>query len=433
MKTHLYIKISILTLAANITLHGQITWNDCQTAARANYPTIKQLDLLQYTRQLNVGNVNKGWIPQVNVSAQAQYQNNVTAFPKEMEELYRQIGVNMKGLGKEQYKIAAEVGQLIWDGGNSKTRKNVIIKQAEINTQNAEIELFMIKEQVNNLFFGILVLEQQLQQNRLLNNLLYSNLLTIQAQKQNGIATDADVQNVEAEVLSAKQQQIHITNANNAYRLMLQIITGLPVNEDVTLVKPKPIQQIHFNNLRPELQLMDAQLQHYQALKDNLKTNTRPKINAFAQAFYGYPGLNLFDDMINKQLSWNYLTGIKLQWNFASLYTYKNDVKKLNIAQQNINLKKDAFLFHANLQQTHLQANINEFNQLLDNDDKIARLRTKIRIASEAKLSNGTITVSELLKDITAEDNALKNKAIHELEWLKKQYDLLITTNNTTP
>ena len=67
--------------------------------------------------------------------------------------------------------------------------------------------------------------------------------------------------------------------------------------------------------------------------------------------------------------------------------------------------------------------------RILEDDDRLINIRTSIREASESQLRNGTLLISDLLKDINDEHRARIDKSIHELEYLKKLYKMKYTLN----
>ncbi|MDR3269717.1 MAG: TolC family protein [Tannerella sp.] len=409
-------------------LQGQITWEQCQTAAREQYPLIRQYGLVEQSTYYSVANAAKAWLPQVALTAQATYQSDVAAFPEGMTALYQQVGIDMKGLNKDQYRMALEVNQTLWDGGRHKAQQEMAGADGEVSRQSLEVEMYALRERVNSLYFGILLLHEQLRQNMLLRELLQSNLRNVEAGIANGVALQSDRQSIQVELLAAAQQRVQIESADAAWRRMLAVMTGLPAGETDTFEKPDIPSTSDAVN-RPELQLFDAQQLLFDAQMRTVNTSVKPHLGLFAQGFYGNPGLNLFKDMTEDRWTWNYLAGIRFQWNFGSLYTQKGSLKKLSIARQRVDNQRDVFLFNHELQKIQQQNAAAKMMRLMAGDDEIIALRTAIRRASEARFTNGTMTVNDLLRDITAESQAQQSRALHEIEYLKQLYDLKHTTN----
>jgi len=438
--------LSIYILMYSISGQAQITLDKCQALARENYPLIKQYGLIEQSTDYSVANALKAYLPQVSFSAQATYQSDVASFPKKMSDMYEQIGINMKGLNKDQYRVALDVNQLIWDGGIARAQKESSKAEGNVSAQSVETELYALRERINMLYFGLLILNEQLRQNNLLQELLQSNYNTVDAYVKNGVAMPGDLQAIKAEQLTVSQQRIQIESAEKAYRTLLSVMTGQAIDDAATFVKPpasfyggsleKSLVNVTgsslagLSNNRPELRLFEMQSVQIEVRKRSIVASTMPRIGVFVQGFYGNPGLNLFKDMTEDKWTWNYIAGLRMQWNFGSFYTKKGDIAKLSLAQQQIDNRRETFLFNTGLQDIQQQQSIEKMRKMMIDDDEIIRLRMSIRQSSEAKFANGTITISELLKDITAESQALLSKTLHELEWLQNIYELKEIRNN---
>ena len=423
----------IVGMTCCLSVQAQFTLNECQALARDNYPLIRQRGLIEQTTDYSIANATKAYLPQVLFSAQASYQNDVATFPDQMLKMYEQIGLDMKGLNKDQYRVAVEVNQTIWDGGLVRTRKESLKAEGDVSVQSVETELYTVRESINRLYFGILILDEQLRQNEILQELLQSNYRTVEAYVKNGIAMTSDLHSIKAEQLTVSQQQIQMESVAKSYRNMLSVLIGRSIDDSATFEKPAVVA---FSNgvvgqpvNRPEWRLFDAQAELLETQKRSVIASTMPRLGLFAQGFYGNPGLNLFKDMTEGKWTWNYIAGIRLQWNIGNFYTKKGDMQKLTLAQQQVNNRRETFQFNTGLQQIQHEHAIDQMRKMMIDDEEIIRLRTSIRHSSEAKFSNGTITVNDLLKDITAESQALLGKALHELDWLMSMYELKLITN----
>ena len=421
------IVISICCFAAT---YGQISLEQCQMLARENYPAIKQYGLIEQVTDYSIENAAKAYLPQVVFSAQATYQSDVASFPDQMTAMYEQIGIRMKGLNKDQYRVALEVNQTIWDGGASRAQKDIARAEGDLSKQSLEVELYALRDRINNLYFGVLILSEQLRQNTLFQELLESNLKSILAHVDNGTAMASDVNVIKVELLAANQQRIQIESAKEAYSQMLSVMIGKPVGNAETLVKPALQSMPADINNRPELRFFNTQAAQFEAQKQALNSSVLPRIGLFAQGFYGNPGLNLFKDMTENRWTWNYIAGVRFQWNIGNYYTLKGNLQKLSLAQQRVESQRETFLFNTDLISIQQRTAIEKMNRIMSDDAEIIQLRTSIRKTSEAKYANGTITVSELLRDIISESQSQQSKALHEIEWLKNIYDLTNNLNN---
>ena len=402
------------------------TLEECQQAAEKNYPLIKQYGLIDKTTQLTVKNIQKGWLPQVTASAQATYQSAVTAWPESMQSIYQQMGLNMKGLRKDQYKIGVDLQQTIYDGGAISSQRNIAQQEGKVQEAQTETNLYQVRRRVNEMYFSLLLLNEQIQLNEDVKALLQSSEKKLSAMVKGGTAATSDLDNVRAERLSVEQQNENLKQQKQMLQRMLSIFCGLEVNNTQ---KPAPVQIASSVNHRPEMRLYNSQLELTEAKEKALDTQLRPKLGLFAQGFYGYPGLNMFEDMMNRKWSLNGIVGIKLSWNVSAFYTHKNDKARLSAQREMIENAREVFLFNNKLEEIQQNENINRYQTMIKSDDEIIVLRTNVRKAAESKLTHGIIDVISLLREINNENAAKTQQSIHEIDMLKEMYNLKYTNN----
>ena len=419
------IMISLALIMLSSVSRAQ-TLEECQQAAEKNYPLIKQYGLIDKTTQLTVKNIQKGWLPQVTASAQATYQSAVTAWPESMQSIYQQMGLNMKGLRKDQYKIGVDLQQTIYDGGAISSQRNIAQQEGKVQEAQTETNLYQVRRRVNEMYFSLLLLNEQIQLNEDVKALLQSSEKKLSAMVKGGTAATSDLDNVRAERLSVEQQNENLKQQKQMLQRMLSVFCGLEVNNTQ---KPAPVQIASSVNHRPEMHLYNSQLELTEAKEKALDTQLRPKLGLFAQGFYGYPGLNMFEDMMNRKWSLNGIVGIKLSWTVSALYTHKNDKARLSAQREMIENAREVFLFNNKLEEIQQNENINRYQTMMKSDDEIIVLRTNVRKAAESKLTHGIIDVISLLREINNENAAKTQQSIHEIDMLKEMYNLKYTNN----
>ena len=411
------------------------TLEECQQAAERNYPLIRQYGLIEKTTALTVANIQKGWLPQVSASAQATYQSDVVAWPDEMRGMLGQMGLNFKGLKKDQYKIGLDVQQTVFDGGAIKSQKEIARKQGDVQTAQNEINIYNVRKRVNEMYFGLLLIDEQIKLNADLQELLMQNEKKLASMLKNGTAAESDHQNVKAEWLNVVQQATSLQSQRQALVRMLSTFCGIEVKE---AVKPNhgdrsldtysnAVDQGLVPVIRPEMKAVDAQLRLADAQEKALDAALMPKLGVFAQGYYGYPGYNMFEDMMSRKFSWNGMIGARLTWNIGALYTRKNDKAKIQLQRETAETSRDVFLFNNNLEQIQQNENIERYKKLMADDEEIISLRSSIRKAAESKLSHGIIDVNDLVKEINNENAARVQQSVHEIEMLKEIYDQKFT------
>lgn len=421
-----WVVIGLLGVLIGVPSWAQ-TLDACQQLACDHYPEIRQYDLIRQSKQYDLSNAARSWLPQVSFSAQATWQNRVPEFPSALSGMLDQAGVSLRGLDKDQYKVALEVNQTIWDGGQSQADRRVIEATADEHRQATEVDLYAVKGRVNDLYFGILLLEERLGQTDLTIALLQSNLDKVRSLVTNGVAMQTDADAVEAELLSVQQQRVQIEASRESYRRMLELFIGQRLAE--RLERPELVEAVSGESARPELAWIDAQQERLAAQELSVKSATRPRFGVFAQGYYGYPGLDYFAGMVSTDWTWNALIGVKMSWNFGAYYTKKNRLSNLRVAKQQLDIQRDVFLFNTDLQVAEEQGNISRLRRALADDDRIVALRRSVREAAESKLRNGVIDTNDLLRKITDEASARSARSLREVELLKAIYELKYTIN----
>ena len=402
------------------------TLEECQQAAERNYPLIRQYGLISQTTNLTVANIGKGWLPQVSLSAQATYQSDVAAWPEQIQTVYQQMGINLKGLQKDQYRVGIDVQQTVYDGGAINSQKEMTRRKGELEEAQTDVSLYQVRRRVNEMYFGLLLLDRQIELNKDLQALLTANEQKFASMVEHGTAAVSDYQSVKAERLNAVQQATSLEAQRKMLCRLLSAFCGIAVS---TPSKPPHPNHSSQPSLRPELKVVDAQLRLADAQEKALNAALMPKLGVFAQGYYGYPGMNMFEDMLRHRWSLNGLVGARLSWNIGALYTRKNDKAKIRLQRETAETSREVFLFNNHLEQVQQNENIERYQRLMADDAEIISLRTSVRKAAESKLAHGIIDVNDLVKELNSENAAKIQQSMHEIEMLKEIYDLKYTTN----
>ena len=420
-------KLLLLSVLAVLfpAVHAQ-SLEECRQAAEHNYPIIRQYDLIARTTELTVRNIQKAWFPQISVTAQGSYQNKVTAWPENLQGLFAQMGLQLQGLSRDQYKVGIDVRQTLFDGGAIGSRREIARGEGAVQAAQTEVDLYKIGQRVHEMYFGLLLLDEQLRLNADVNALLRSNEAQLAAMLKSGTASAGDFENVKAERLSAEQQQTELLSQRQTLQRLLSLFCGIPVD---SIRRPAVPNLPSGENKRPELRLFDRRLQLTDAQEKALDAQLLPQLGFFAQGYYGNPGLNLFEDMMKRRWSWNVIAGLKLTWNLSALYTHRNEKSKLRVQRELIENARQQFLFNNQLDETQQSENVRRFREIAQRDGEIIALRTAVRKAAESKLAHGVIDVNGLLREINKENAAKTQQAIHEIDMLKAMYDLKFSHN----
>lgn len=391
----------------------EVTLEECLDMARANYPQIRQLGLIDATEKYDLSIASSSWIPQFSVSGKAMWQSDVVEMPFEIP------GFELD-MPHDQYSLNANVTQHIWDGGTSSSQREAVKTGADVQRKQTEVSLYSVRSRVQNVYLGILLLDEQIEQNRLLMESLKRNADEVQAMIDNGMAYRSDMDLVNVNILDCSQQTDALCADRSAYVKMLGLLTGRDMT-GVRLTVPSGGDLVDTRTvLRPEIELYAARLRQNEAQMKQLNARISPQFDLTLQGGIGRPGLN----MLENEFAPMFVAGIKMQWNIASLYTRKNDKRKIESQKHDIELEKETFLFNTELDATQQQTEVDKARKMLEKDDRIIELRSSIRLAGEEQYRNGTIKMTDLMDMIDDEHNARLARSVHHIQLLMAIYDL---------
>jgi outer membrane protein TolC len=418
------IKICLL-LVITTDLMGQanqLTIDSCYLLAKQNYPLIKKQQLIAKSVNYTLENASRTYLPQLSVGGQASYQSQTIDFNDVLPGL---PAGTLPALSKDQYRIQAEIDQQIYDGGITRNQKELIRTNEAIQLQNLEINLNALKDRVNQIYFSILLMNEQLKQNEIRKTDLGSALDKAVAAFKNGTGFQSNVDELKAELINVDMTGIESRSDRKAYLAMLSLLTGHKMDETTTLLPPEPPPLITEIN-RPELRLFDLQKQRFRIQENQLKSGYLPKLSAFVQGAYGRPTLNFIDNSFG---AW-WIGGIRLNWPLGSLYTLKNNRELLTISRNDQDIDREAFLVNTRIRLSEENGDIKKYSDLIQKDDSAISLRAAVSRSAKAQLDNGVITVHEYINKLNDENLSRQLRILHHIQLLKAQYNLKFTSGN---
>lgn len=425
MKRLLFVCIilaSIRTVAV-----AQTSLYECRQAARENYPEIRKLDIIKATSDCNLKNASMSWLPQVVIGGQFYWVNNVNS----LDDIFANAGpissyvfhyvtdriLHLESERPWQYTAGVSLTQNIWDGGASALMKKSAEAEAESKEAEVEVNLFAVEEQVDEVYFSILLLEQRLKQAEGKIDVLEDNFKKLRNLYQEGFASEIDLSKMEVEILSAEQKVDEIKSGIKVFRMSLSLLTGMNMADEELAIPAEPVSKSDFQ--RPEFLLLESQKRMLGLKEKELDVELMPKIALFADAGYSYPNRNLFANLTGHTPAFNTQAGIKVGFNLSPLYTRKRDNTIIRNQMDYLDIEKDILNFKFNLERHQLIQESDRIRECLQRDNRILELRTKLRNAAEKRLDEGEIDITELLKDINEENDAALQSSIHELTLLK--------------
>lgn len=407
--------LATVTALLSLSVSAQVTLDECKTSARDNYPAVKQYRLIELSRDYTMDNASKAWLPKVSVAAGAVAMTDI------MENT---VAGTAADVSNEIYGAMFQVNQTIYDGGTTAARKRVTRAEADVEKGRLDVTMYDINSRVEELFFGILTIDEKLKQIQLLQNELELSMRTVNGMINGGLANQSDKDAIKVEQLKASQQESSLTTSRAAYVRMLAAFTGKDMSADTQFEKPEtttPAPET-ITNRRPELEYYSARLRLLDEQRHTLDTKLRPQISFFGAAVYH----NRINDLLkNGTLA----AGVTLSWNIGALYTRKNDIRNIETQKLQTESQRETFLLNTRMQNENSYGNINGLKKQIALDDEIITLRENIRQTTEKKVENGTETVNELLRHINAVSEARQTKAMHEIVLIRELYSLRHTNN----
>ena len=396
---------------------NSITLNLCYEKALENYPLAKQMELLPASNVLKLQNLNKNYLPHLMLNGQVHYQSDVTKTPFQDVSI---PGLDMPTVEKDWYKITLDANQLLYDGGLTNKQKDFEIANLEIDKQNIEIELYKLKEKINQVYFSILQLKENKHILELHKENLSSKLKIVESGVRNGthLSTNADI--LKAEIIKMEQAIYEIDISKDASISILKEFTCLPINENTQLIAPEVFVDFsNYENKRLEYSLFSLYQNKIEASKKMIGAKNLPRFSAFGQAGYGRPGY----DMLKNEFDDFYMVGARLNWNFWDWNHSRNEKEILDLQNEIINTQKETFDINLKTQIENIIAEIKKIDNMISRDLEIIELRIKISNSSSSQLDNGIITSTDYLTELNAESKAKLDLEVHKIQLIKAKLD----------
>ena len=393
-----------------------VSLENCYNEAISNYPLTKQLELYSSSSDLEHENIKKNYLPKIEVNGQVSYQLAVTEIPINMP------GMDIQSINKDWYKITMDFNQVIFDAGLTKTQKDINQADLLINKQNVEIELYKLKERINNVFFRIVLLKEKSKLLEVFKDEIQEKLFNVQSGVNNGVLLSSEENVLKAELLKIEQQKTEVETSLNLSVKILSRLTSIDISVNTEFILPQ-IQitpDFLFNN-RLEFKLLDLQKDKINSLKEMVNINTLPKIFGFGQLGYGRPGLN----MLSNDFDTYYIIGAKLSWKPWDWKKSENQKKILDIQSDIIETNKEAYDKNFNISLETAMSEIGKFKTLIQKDHKIIELRKQISKTASARFDNGVISSTDLITELNAETQAKLNLQTHILQLIQAKINVL--------
>lgn len=424
IKLNVFYKILLIGILLGFKLspgYGQqmktLELEECYKLARLNYPMIKQHSLIEKTKDFSMDNMEKAILPQMNIAGQATHQSDVTSLPISLPNM------DIPSISKNQYKVYAEISQSITGLLNLKVQKENLEASSAVETQKVEVEMYKLRERINNLFFSILMLDKQQEQIKISIVDLQSGIDKMETAVKNGVALRSSASNLQAERLKAEQRIVEVQYNKKSFLNVLSILIGQKLDDQVQLIVPKSATYSDQIN-RPEQALFSLQRKALDVQNKLIDDKSLPQFSMFVQGGVGQPALN----MLSNKSQGFYIAGLRLAWNLNTFYTQRNEKSLVKTNQEMLDVQEETFVFNTKMNLSQQETEILKIQELLKTDQQIIELREQVKNSTLNQLNYGTATSNDYLIAVNVVEQAKQSLAIHEVQLLMAQYNLLTTS-----
>jgi outer membrane protein TolC len=426
---------TIITLLLPAFLFGQvpdtISLYDCHEMALASFPTAENTTLLTTASEIRQKRLNANYLPRVQLNGQATYQSDVTKVDVEIPSFYLPPPIDMEVSptpletpfpSNDQYKFTMDVYQVIYDGGLTGKQKKVDLASYEIEKTQVEVELHQLKENINQVYFSIIIIQENKKLLSILKDELLTKLKDIEVAVENGVALSSEADILKAEIIRVEQQLDEATIQKKAFLTILAELISSDLPAEIVLELPvNDISRLEISPARPEIRLFETQELLLEESKNLISSTWMPKLSGFGQLGYGNPGLNMLED------NWTpyYIVGARLNWQIWNWNQNKKDKQILGLRQEIVQKNRQAFDKNLNMNLEQYLADIRKYEKLMSSDLEVIKLRQNIAQTASSQLDNGVITSSEYVSRLNEQAQARLNLEIHRVRLEKARIDYL--------
>ncbi|QFZ55731.1 TolC family protein [Oceanihabitans sp. IOP_32] len=406
--------ISILITLPSVA-QQRITLEACHSLATKNYPLAKQSQLFEDQNKLDSEVISNAKLPQISLDAQATYQSDVIEIPIP--------NANIESLNKDQYRATLSVNQLIYNGGVTDATLNVKAVQTKTKQKQVDVNLYQLKQQINQLYFSILLSQESYLLLKAKEAQLEAKLKEVQSGIKYGTILPASDKVLEAELLKLSQQFRELESNKTALIETLSSIIGRPLDAATTFQNPLVETPLETEINRPELELFQLKRKEIESNETLIAKQNAPKLLGFATGGYGNPGLNMLDNSFQTF----YTVGLKLNWKVFDWNSNKKQRQSLAINKDILDTETETFKLNTNIELNQQQKEINKIEGFIASDLEIIKLRKDVLKSADSQLKNGVITSSAYITELTnlyEDENTLVRHKI-QLQLAKANYNVI--------
>lgn len=409
--------IIILSVLITGSTVGQesITLDECYKLMFQNYPLVKQIQLFEKQNTLDTEVISNVRRPQIHLDAQATYQSDVIELPLPI--------TTFEGVNKDQYRATISVNQLLYNGGTTGASLNLKSAQTKTKQKQVEVNLYQLKQQINQLYFSILLTQETYLLLESKQTQLLAKLKEVQSGIKYGVILPTSDKVLEAELLKLSQQFNEAESNRIALIETLSSSIGQSLDHAILFQNPIVNTVLETEINRPELDLFQLKREEIERSEALIAKQNAPKLLAFATGGYGNPGLNMLDNSFQAF----YTVGIKLNWSVFDWSSNKKQRQSVAINKDIIDSEVETFALKTNIALNQQIKEMDKIERFIASDLEIIKLRKEILKSADSQLKNGVITSSAYITELTnlyeAENTLLKHKI--QLQLAKANYKVI--------
>jgi outer membrane protein TolC len=413
--------IMIIPWLSILQAQKTITLRECYEKAAATAPIAGEANLYGNIWQMKDKNLEKGWLPSLDAGGTFIYNSSVVDMTSVLGSLPGGIAGLISPLPHDQYKLTLDINQVIYDGGTMKSARLAEKASLAVSQKETETDIYKLRSQVNAYYFNLLIIERQKELLDNYLNLVNKRISSMLSALSNGVIIKSDLDVMTAEKIKIEQQISETGIMKIALLKQLSALTGSEIAGSDQFVLPEVLSPLGYELDRPELMLLDLRKEQLAAGLGLIQSKRMPKAYGFATLGYGNPpGNNFFKDAFEPY----YIVGAGVKWNIFDWNKAKNEKEIISRQQQIIGNRKTDLSDNLKRMLISKRAEIDNLLSLIESDSSLIAVRKKISATAESQYNNGTITATEYLSELNAEQQAVINSEIHmvRLSMAKVEY-----------
>jgi outer membrane protein TolC len=410
-------KFSLIFFIFSLTAQAQelISLEECYELAAENYPLVQQKALLEDQLETEKQVVRANQLPQLSLFSQASYQSDIIDLPLP--------NASLLGPNKDQYRNELHINQLIYGSGLIDAKSEVLQKTNQTQQLALDVRLFQLKQNINQLYFSILLHQEKIELQVKRNQQLQQQLNEVKSGVTNGVVLASAQDAIQAELLKIKQETTRLKGNQMHLLHALSDVIGVEITKvnqlqfpDIELSKDTALQ-------RPELSFYEAKKEELTANQVLMSKENLPRLSAFANAGYSNPGLNMLDNQFQEYV----FVGVQLNWNILDWNANKNKRKSLELKKDELTTEAETFELQMQTALDEQLQKVKSLEEILTEDDAIIQLRQNVVDATYSQFINGTITASTFLTEQTQYYESESSKLMHQIELMlaKQNYNTI--------